>query len=182
VCFRGRAGYDEVPDYKKLKDAKGYTVLCYSCGKSSLDGRQIIQCDYCVHSWHLDCLDPPLSNPPARTIDNKKLYDWMCPLHVDHELRKVDVSLLVPRRKVHLRRRKDGKVMDTHLNRGFVNTGIIDVANDESDDSESEFYENENEDEGVVYKLPSKSIKLDFIDKVKTYVQSHPIPRDVPAC
>ncbi|KAF2772605.1 hypothetical protein EJ03DRAFT_188634 [Teratosphaeria nubilosa] len=162
-----RAGYDEAPDYTKLKDAKGNTVLCYYCGKSSLDRRLIIQCDYCPHNWHLDCLDPPLANPPARTWDNKKLHDWMCPLHAEHELRKVDTALLVPRRRLHLRRPKDARVVDSSLNRGFVNNGIVDIEFDESDDSDSEFYDEPAEIDGVVYRLPSSGIKLDFIDKVK---------------
>ncbi|KAH9828383.1 PHD-finger [Teratosphaeria destructans] len=162
-----RAGYDEAPDYTKLKDAKGNTVLCYYCGKSSLDRRLIIQCDHCPHNWHLDCLDPPLANPPARTWDNKKLHDWMCPLHAEHELRKVDTALLVPRRRIHLRRPKDARIVDTSLNRGFVNNGVVDIEFDESDDSGSEFYDEQQEPEGAVYRLPSSGVKLDFIDKVK---------------
>ncbi|KAG9015932.1 hypothetical protein FRB90_004139 [Tulasnella sp. 427] len=44
--------------------------------------RAMISCDYCLLSWHLDCLDPPLvCMPPA----HKK---WMCPNHVDHVLPK----------------------------------------------------------------------------------------------
>ena len=42
---------------------------------------------------------------------------------------------------------------------------IIEVA-DESSDSEKEFESNDDED-GVVYRLPVKGIKLDFIFKVK---------------
>ena len=164
---RGRPGYDEPPDYYKIKDAKGNTVLCYSCQKSALGQRAIIQCDFCAEHWHLDCLDPPLSNPPARNYDGKKVHDWMCPLHVDHELRNIDVSMLAPRRKVHLRRPRNPKFIDTSLNRGFRNNGIIDVFEDESDDSDSEFYDEETADTGAVYRMPASGIKLDFIDKIK---------------
>lgn len=164
---RGRPGYDEIPDYTKLKDSKGNTVLCYHCNKSSLDRRQIIQCDYCGESWHLDCLDPPLANPPARTWDNKKLHDWMCPLHADHELRQVDARFLVPRRKLHVRRPRNAKVVETCLTRGLRNNGVIDIVYDDSDESGSEFYDDETHEDGVVYKLPASGMKLDFIDKIK---------------
>jgi len=132
-----------------------------------MDRRQIIQCDYCGESWHLDCLDPPLANPPARTWDNKKLHDWMCPLHADHELRRVDARYLAPRRKLHIRRPRNAKVVETSLIRGLRNNGVVDVIYDDSDESDSEFYDDETHEEGVVYKLPASGIKLDFIDKVK---------------
>lgn len=152
-----------------MKDNKGNTLLCYSCGKSSQGNRQIIQCDYCSENWHLDCLDPPLSNPPARTPEGKKIHDWMCPLHSDHELRRVDTSLLNPRnigRKVHIRRPRNARIIETALTRGFRNNGVIDVIDDDSDDSGSEFYEPDDQ-ESKVYRLPASGIKLDFIDKVK---------------
>ncbi|KAI6791452.1 hypothetical protein KC332_g17675, partial [Hortaea werneckii] len=164
---RNRAGYDEVPDYYKYKDSKGNTVLCYFCGKSSIGHRPIIQCDFCNESWHLDCLDPPLANPPARTIEGKKIHDWMCPLHIDHELRQIDVGMLAPRRKVHLRRPKQAKIVEPALSRGFRNNGVVDIAEDESEDSGSEFFDDETAEEGVVYRMPASGIKLDFIDKIK---------------
>lgn len=175
---RGRTAYDEMPDYFKVKDSKNSTVLCYGCSGSSLGHRPIIQCDYCNESWHLDCLDPPLANPPARTLEGKKIHDWMCPLHIDHELRHIDVSMLAPRRKVHLRRPKNARVVESALTRGFRNTGIIDVAEDESDDSDSEFYDEYTPQGGVVYRMPASGIKLDFIDKIKRYVLTIvPLPR-----
>lgn len=98
----------------------------------------------------------------------------MCPLHADHELRKVDTSLLDPRnvaRRVHIRRPRNAKVIETSLNRGFRNNGVIDVVEDDSDDTDSEFFEEEaSHDESIVYRLPATGIKLDFIDKVKRYV------------
>lgn len=100
----------------------------------------------------------------------------MCPLHADHELRKVDTSLLDPRniaRRVHIRRPRNAKVVETHLNRGQRNNGVIDVIEEDSG-SESEFYEDEEtvNDESVVYRLPSTGIKLDFIDKIKSYISN----------
>ncbi|KAK1077113.1 hypothetical protein LTR33_008358 [Friedmanniomyces endolithicus] len=171
---RNRAGYDELPDHYKLKDNKGKTVLCYHCSKSSQGQppRPIIQCDYCSESWHLDCLDPPMANPPARSWDGKKIHDWMCPLHADQELRRVDASLLVPRRKVHVRRPRNPKIVDAALTRGFQNNGVIDVQDEESgDDSDAEFYEEESPDEPnepVIHRMPARGIKLDFIDRIKS--------------
>ncbi|KAK4545040.1 hypothetical protein LTR36_003591 [Oleoguttula mirabilis] len=170
---RNRAAYDEVPDYFRLQDPKGNAILCYYCHKSSMGQRTIIRCDFCPEHWHLDCLDPPLANPPARSLEGKKIYDWMCPLHVDHELQNIDISMLPPRRTVHLRRPKNPKIVDTALNRGLRNNGIIDILDDASDDSDSEFYDEETAEEGIVYRMPASGIKLDFIDKVKnTRVQA----------
>jgi len=151
-------------------------VLCYHCSKSAQGQppRPIIQCDYCNENWHLDCLDPPMANPPARNWDGKKVHDWMCPLHADQELRKIDASLLVPRRKVHVRRPRNPKIVDAALPRGFQNNGVIDVQDEESgDDSDTEFYEEESPDEPnepVIHRMPARGIKLDFIDRVKRYV------------
>lgn len=98
----------------------------------------------------------------------------MCPLHADQELRKVDMSLLNRRnrRTIHLRKPKNPKVQEASLTRGHRNNGIVEVYDDDSDESDSEFYD--LDDGGIVYKLPAHGIKLDFIDKVKRYV--HAIP------
>lgn len=148
-------------------------MQCYSCGKTSEGKREIITCDHCGQNWHLDCLDPPLSNPPALNQNNRKAHDWMCPLHADQELRKVDMSLLNRRnrRTIHLRKPKNAKVQETALTRGHRNNGIIEVLDDESDSSDSEFYD--HDDGGTIYKLPAHGIKLDFIDKVKRLVNHY---------
>ncbi|EME42272.1 hypothetical protein DOTSEDRAFT_73191 [Dothistroma septosporum NZE10] len=179
---RSRPGYsDDQPDYYRLRDNKGNLVLCYACGKSShinpfVAKRSIVSCDHCMQHWHLDCLDPPLANPPALNQNGKKVHDWMCPLHADQELRRVDTALLNRhhRRTVHLRKPRVPKVQETALSRGSVNNGIIDVAEDASDESDSEFYEEGDEAEGTIMKLPARGIMLDFIDKVKsTRVQQY---------
>ncbi|KAK5114509.1 hypothetical protein LTR62_002444 [Meristemomyces frigidus] len=177
---RNRAGYDELPDYYKMKDSKGNTVLCRHCSRSSMGhpARPIIQCDYCGENWHLDCLDPPLANPPARSWDGKKIHDWMCPLHADHELRRVDASMIMPRRKLHVRRPRNAKVLDISMNRGFQNNGMIDVMEDDSDDTDSEFFAEEAQEEGVVYRMPARGIKLDFIDKLKN-TRAQAVSKDI---
>lgn len=169
VHNRGKPGYSEdQPDYYKIRDGKGNWVLCYSCGKSSqsLSGprRPIVTCDHCAQHWHLDCLDPPLSNPPALNQNGKKVVDWMCPLHVDKDLRSIDTAFL-SRRRVHVRKPKNARVMETALSRGHLNHGIIDIYEEESDATDSEFFD--QDDNGIVYKLPEKGVKLDFIDRVK---------------
>jgi hypothetical protein len=62
------------------------------------------------------------------------------------------------------RRPKIAPVVDTHLRRGHKNNGLIEVENEE----EMEF--DEVTISGVVYRLPERGIKLDFLDKVKQYV------------
>ena len=86
----------------------------------------------------------------------------MCPLHVEHDLREMDPAR---QRSFHMRRPKRAKVVDTALRRGQGNAGVIEVIDDSTSDDESEF--EEEPQEGTVYRLPSKGIKLDFIDKVK---------------
>lgn len=109
----------------------------------------------------------------------------MCPLHADHELRKVDVSHLNQRggRKVHLRKPRNAKVIDISQPRGIRNNGLIEVTqNDSSDDSGSEFYDDESplpEDDSTVLRLPAKGIKLDFIEKIKRYVIGEHNPRNI---
>ena len=57
------------------------------------------------------------------------------------------------------------------LERGLPHS--IDVIEDDSDDTESEFYDEDTQDEAVVYRLSASGIKLDFIDRVKKYVAFH---------
>jgi hypothetical protein len=65
---------------------------------------------------------------------------------------------------VYMRRPRAAKVVDTALTRDFINDGVIEIANDSSED-ESEF--EEIEVSSTVYRLPEKGIKLDFIDRVR---------------
>lgn len=101
----------------------------------------------------------------------------MCPNHIDHELAAVDASAMSSARlqdhkghgRTHkVRRPKNAKIVDAGLRRGFINNGLIEIENEPSDD---EVF-HEREQLGVVYRLPERGIKLDFIDRVKRYVQS----------
>lgn len=173
LLTRNRPGYsEEQPDYYRIRDSKGNLITCFKCRQSSQSAhggpkRAIVTCDHCGQNWHLDCLDPPLANPPALNQNGKKVHDWMCPLHADHELRHASMSQL--NRSIHVRKPKAAKVRETALTRGHRNNGIIEIADDDSDASDSEFYDMEGEN-GTVFKLPTNGIKLDFIDRVKRYV------------
>ncbi|KAK7515879.1 uncharacterized protein IWZ02DRAFT_44163 [Phyllosticta citriasiana] len=163
---KGRGGWDELPDNTKLKDAKGNAVLCSHCGKSSLNKQQIIQCDVCNANWHLECLDPPMANPPPIPFNAKTRNAWVCPRHIEHDLRFIQIDVSGHKRDIRVRKPKNPKVTDVNLRRGFKNNGLVEVF-DETE-SESDFSEYDDpEEEGVVYRLPSKGIKLDFIAKVK---------------
>ena len=61
-------------DKRQRVDVEGRQVVCYVCGKSSRAG-PLVSCDFCPLSFHLDCLDPPLSEIPRDV--------WMCPNHVE---------------------------------------------------------------------------------------------------
>ena len=163
---KNRTGWDVLPDYYKLKDSKGKTILCWKCNKSALDHRAIITCDVpgCGLHWHLDCLDPPRANPPA-AVDNLA---WHCPAHASHDLAAVPTAAFVPEgnggRYIRHRRPKKANIVDTDIRRGFVNNGLIEVELSESDEDSA--YEEEGPG-GTVYRLPEHGIKLDFIAKVK---------------
>lgn len=60
------------------------------------------------------------------------------------------------------RRPKKAPIVDACLRRGFRNNGVIEIENEE----EAAF--EELVISGVVYRLPERGIKLDFIEKVKT--------------
>ncbi|KAI5811221.1 hypothetical protein DFH27DRAFT_16488 [Peziza echinospora] len=142
-----RGGFVEELDHYRTKDKNGQSIFCYKCGLSSLGQKKIISCDFCPLYWHLDCLNPPLANPPAPARK------WMCPAHAEQ-------GLLQPRRP------RNAKVVDTFLRRGHRNNGYIEIENSESED-EMQFHEHEQG--GVIYRLPERGIKLDFIDKIRAY-------------
>ncbi|CUS07932.1 unnamed protein product [Tuber aestivum] len=137
----GRSGFLEEYDTHRLKDKSGNIILCHSCRKSAADGQRIISCDFCPLNWHLDCVSPmPMSNPPPA---QKK---WMCPAHAD---------MYQPRRP------KKAIIVDAYLRRGMKNNGVIEIENEEEETFEEVLIS------GVVYRLPERGIKLDFIEKIK---------------
>ncbi|RDW65219.1 hypothetical protein BP5796_09911 [Coleophoma crateriformis] len=154
---KNRAGYEEAPDYFKLKDAKGNSILCHLCHTSaSPPNRMIIPCGFCELSWHLDCLDPPLAKEPPLA---KK---WRCPAHVDDLLADTPDTLGPAHR---FRKIKGASVITPAFSRGTKNNGHIEIENTPSDDEDGGFYE--RREYGRVYKLPERGVKLDFISQVK---------------
>jgi len=59
---------------RKVEEDSDKPLMCYICGKTNRVG-PLVTCDYCPLSFHLDCLDPPMSEIPRDV--------WMCPNHVE---------------------------------------------------------------------------------------------------
>lgn len=143
-------------------------------GKGGFATREIIGCDFCACSWHLDCLDPPLASAPNRKSTNgKPRHTWMCPAHVDEELLYLDPSLKPANtaakliqpptsRSYRVRRPKHPKIIDIGLRRGFRNNGFIEIEN-ESSGEEDEIYK---ELSSARVRAPERGFKLDFIDRI----------------
>ncbi|KAK2774898.1 hypothetical protein FQN53_003374 [Emmonsiellopsis sp. PD_33] len=136
--------------FYRLTDPKGKLITCSGCGQTSNGRRPIIQCDYCPCSWHLDCLDPPRSNPPPQVpgSDNPALY-WKCPNHIDHDLALIDG--LGGGRLAQIRRPRNPR---------FVDVEVL------PSDIEAEQFD-EMEMSGTVYRVPEKGLILDFVRRVK---------------
>ncbi|KAI9801107.1 MAG: hypothetical protein M1833_002975 [Piccolia ochrophora] len=171
-------GQDDPIDNFKCVSNKGVTIRCFRCGCTSIGQKPIIQCDYCPLYWHLDCIDPPMANPPT-ALDKKERKLWMCPNHIDHELRDLHAEIPTPagrlsshrlsshsgnRRIFKVRKPKYARIVDTALRRGSRNNGVIEIENDPSDEEEQFF---EEEDDDVIHRLSEKGIKLDFIHAAK---------------
>ena len=117
-------------------------------------------------------MDPPLANPPYRANNGKPRTSWMCPNHIDRELSALNSTVKISNEEQpgdvktrKIRRPKNARIVDTALRRGFKNNGLIEIQNDPSDEED----ETEREEMGIVYRLPEKGVKLDFIDRVKMY-------------
>lgn len=142
----------------------------------------IIPCDYCPLHWHMDCLDPPMTHfYPRKGTQMQDFGDWMCPVHVDHDLEGTDPShRLYARdnlvgsnpysrtRTTKVRKPKQAKIVDVGMTGDSRNRGLIEIANDPTDDEAPPLYEREC---GATLRIPEKRIKLDFIDRVHRYVR-----------
>ncbi|KAK2745395.1 hypothetical protein FQN57_003738 [Myotisia sp. PD_48] len=128
----------------RVRDSKGNLITCVQCGKTSENRRPIIACDFCPSTWHLDCVDPPLANPPHQVQGSDKAYHyWKCPNHIEH-----DLEMINPRGRV--RRPRNPK---------YVDIEVLVAESDSESDSEA--------DEGVVYRVPDHVVVHDFITQVK---------------
>lgn len=151
--YRNPKGWEEAPDYFRLKDNKGNAILCYSChGLAQFPDRSIISCTYCGLNWHMDCLPVPLAREPAPGRQ------WRCPAHVDDLL----AQSLGPAHR--FRKIKGAPVIKPAFSCGMRNNGHIEIEYEASvDEPEQEFFE--QKEYGHVYRLPERGIKLDFITK-----------------
>ncbi|WVN86296.1 uncharacterized protein L203_101459 [Cryptococcus depauperatus CBS 7841] len=154
-----RKGFLEDRDPFRLRDGRQKKIECFHCGGTALPKhttiadpaatwRQIVSCDYCPLSFHLDCLNPPLTIMPSA---GRK---WMCPNHPDH---------VMPRRRTLA---ENLTIMDVD-SRGQWNNGNIVIApvSEGSAESEVDF------DDMIInrkrYRVPEKVIRLDFWDKLR---------------
>jgi len=157
----------------------------------------MLKCDFCPAHWHLDCLDPPLANPPHIGLEASQRDAWRCPRHIEHDLRsglvlqhdlnELDDDVVmadaapVARVARKVRKRKHTKVIEPTFSRGMRNNGLIEVINDPDDDTDGEgnyvFGLDDPKDlNSKVFRIPERGIILDFLSKVKRFVHlSHHI-------
>ncbi|KAF1963283.1 hypothetical protein CC80DRAFT_511666 [Byssothecium circinans] len=177
-------GYQR-PDYTKINDGDK-PILCTSCGFTSGGKRQMLKCDFCAAHWHLDCLDPPMANPPHINLDSAHRDAWRCPRHIEHDLRSgyvvqndlneaQDTAMVdapIPRLGRKVRKPRHPNVIEPTFSRGMRNNGLIDIINDPDDDTDGEgnyvFGTDEKDFNSHVYRVPEKGLILDFIGKVKS--------------
>lgn len=99
-------------------------LRCQKCGdiahqlknefaSSQMIVKPMITCDYCPLSWHIDCLNPPMST--VKQLGRK----WFCPAHLEDIIMKQ-------------RRLKKGQVyIDRDIPFGTENNGDIEIVEDE---------------------------------------------------
>ncbi|QKX57893.1 uncharacterized protein TRUGW13939_05013 [Talaromyces rugulosus] len=147
-----REGKAELEYMTRLFDAKGKIIVCVSCGLTSNGTRPMIQCDYCPCWWHIDCTDPPLSNPPKQLHpSDKTFHNWMCPNHIDHELHVNSSDNETYTSKSRIRRPRNARVID------------VDILPEDSEVEELQ----ETESQGIVYRVSEHGVKLNFIERVR---------------
>lgn len=69
-----------------LRQCTSVLLIAFDSFVNNLRGcirKPLLQCDYCPSYYHLECMDPPMMEPP-RTL-------WMCPLH---PIRVIEQKLL----------------------------------------------------------------------------------------
>lgn len=174
-------------------DNEHKVVLCTQCGVSSGQKRQMLKCDFCHAYWHLDCVVPPLANPPHISLEASQRDAWRCPRHLEHDLRSgllvqkdlnepdddVEMGDAAPAVRVarKVRLRKDSEIIEPTFSRGMRNNGLIEIANDPDDDTDGEgnyvFGPDDAKDlNSKVFRIPEKGVILDFVSKVKRCVHS----------
>lgn len=144
--------------YERLPNTDKETLIyCVICGKTSLHDKPIIQCDFCPCSFHLDCTDPILSNPPVQTSAGREHPEqgvkyWLCPNHAYH-----DLSYFVHDEEGYDHRRRIRSVKRPRL----VDVEVL------PDEDDEEALMKEITHGGEKYRVSEQGIKLGFIEKVK---------------
>ncbi|KAI6391118.1 hypothetical protein MCOR23_009140 [Pyricularia oryzae] len=147
-----KTGYEEPPDFYRVRDQDGKAVVCHACDKPSDNKRTIIPCSICTLNWHLDCLDPPMPYPPV-------LRTWRCPAHIDDLLMRLPGTLA----PAHKRRRiKGASAFRPAYSRGLRNNGYIEV-----DDGEYDDVPPRPDLIGADSRLPAQGVVQDFVDTVR---------------
>ncbi|KAL3473991.1 hypothetical protein BJX99DRAFT_187903 [Aspergillus californicus] len=147
-----RTGRYDDPFLLRTIDAKGNLIFCVKCGRTTNGRRPIIHCDFCSCAFHMDCIDPPLAVPPTQRPGSDRLHHtWMCPNHAWH-----DMFYVVKDEEGHelikrIRRPRKPRYVD------------IEILPEDDEDENLE----EQDKEGVTYRVPEKGVKLDFIQRVK---------------
>ncbi|KAB5570511.1 hypothetical protein GE09DRAFT_1217944 [Coniochaeta sp. 2T2.1] len=155
---------EEVPDFFRLRDNEGNAILCHQCDKPTADDRAIIPCSVCSLWWHIDCLDPPLAQPPV-------LRTWVCPTHSEDLLNKLPGA----RGPAHRHRKVKGAEAITPIySRGNTNNGYIEVIDDLSESEDESGYKDRNTF-GKVQRLSGKGLLRDFAYKVRKNRKGKPI-------
>lgn len=116
-------------------DRDGKPFICYKCemGKSE-ESSELIKCDYCPLSWHLDCLNPPMAS--VKKLGSK----WKCPNHAD--------SVVKLRRKMH--NQPLIKVESTATTE-VPGDSHVDISN-----VEDRIHQFKDEENRLVYSIPNK--------------------------
>ncbi|KJR87818.1 uncharacterized protein SPSK_07205 [Sporothrix schenckii 1099-18] len=153
--FRKR-NYDEAPDFFRIRDNDGNPVLCHICNSSAQDNRPIIPCAYCGLWWHIDCLDPPMANPPV-------LRNWRCPAHTDDILAKLPGQLGPAHR---FRKIKGAPVVKPSYSRGMINNGFIEFTSDD-DSSDSQSGWKHVQTFGRMQRIGARGVELDFLEQIR---------------
>ncbi|KEY74154.1 hypothetical protein S7711_00314 [Stachybotrys chartarum IBT 7711] len=156
-----KTGYDELPDFFKQRE-DGLAVLCHDCQKPATEIRAIIPCSVCPLHWHIDCLDPPLTIPPV-------LKTWRCPAHVDDVLS--EAPPLAPAHR--FRKIKGSSPVVPAITRGIKNNGHIQIDWPDEPEEPSASGWPDAQSFGRTYKLPAKSVVLDFIEQLRQQGAGH---------
>lgn len=148
----------------------------------------MLKCDFCHAYWHLDCVDPPLANPPHISLEASQRDAWRCPRHIEHDLRSGLLAQKDLNESAHdvvmdddappvriarkVRMRKDAQVVEPTFSRGIQNNGLINIINNSDDETDGEgnylFHTDDTKDlNSKVFRVPEKGLVLDFISKVK---------------